>query len=442
MADCAFFVYLVGMNTVVPAMDLGVNWVIVLAFTCIILLMACFILIFLLRENSLKQRLYDKFPGSVNEFIVVFSHRLEFLYGLPLFVSDPLFRRLSSGSSLQDLLRSKDWARMKLYFDEVEKHQNMSFVFSVEIDPTSANADQNRVQWYEIKTMVEYISVHDFRYICFIKNFTKENENRKERERIQIRLDNLLQNTGDFLWDFDVEERRFRILTPLMDEEHRVIPQSTGYVDIRKMMPESDYDLLNSIVNARVKDYHAFGSRGDPFETIKVRLFGVDKTMVWYCFRCRLATDDENRLVLQGSARRMDLVLGNPVVSEDGDKDALLSAAFSFPDVRIVWVDKNYTIQGCNQSFATDFQIMDPKHIYGKTLDTVVSNRILPYMSKIITDVFDTGRSVAWKGGFIKDDSLLMLNAVPLKSKDNTLHSVLGVYVVIDKSDFVGDDKK
>jgi hypothetical protein len=35
---------------------------------------------------------------------------------------------------------------MKLYFDEVEKHQNMSFVFSVEIDPTNANSDQSRVQ--------------------------------------------------------------------------------------------------------------------------------------------------------------------------------------------------------------------------------------------------------------------------------------------------------
>jgi len=441
MVGPAFFVYLVGMNSVVPAVDLGVNWVIVLAFTCIILLMANFILVFLLREGAAKQRLYDKFPGCVNEFIVVFSRRLEFLYGLPLYVADPLFRRLSSGNTLQDLLRSKDWARMKLYFDEVEKHQNMSFVFSVEIDPTSANADQSRVQWYEIKTMVEYVSVHEFRYICFIKNFTRENENRKERERIQIRLDNLLQNTGDFLWDFDVEERRFKILTPLMDEEHRVIPQSTGYVDICKMMPESDYELLNTIVNMRVKDYHAFGSRGDPFETIKVRLYGIDKTMVWYCFRCRLATDDDNRLVLQGSARRMDLVLDNPVMRGEGDNDAFLSAAFSFPDVRIVWVDKNFMIQGCNQSFATDFQIMDPKDTYGKPLDAVVSRKILPYMSKIISDVLDTGRSVAWKGGFMKDDSLLMFNAVPIKSKDNSLHSVLGVYMLLDKSDFVGKNE-
>ena len=429
------------MNSVLPATNLGINWLIVLAFVSIILMVACFIFVFLLRESVNKQKLYDKFPGSVNEFIVVFSRRLEFLYGLPMYVSDPLFKRLCAGNLFQDLLRSKDWARMKLYFDEAEKHQNMSFVFSVEIDPTSAHADQSRVQWYEMKTVLEYVSVQEFRYICFIRNFTRENENRKERERIQVRLDNLLQNTGDFLWNFEVDDRKFRLLTPLMDEEHRVIPQSTGYVDIRKMMPESDYQLLDSILNARVKDFHAYGSRGDPFETFKVRLYGADKTMVWYCFRCRLVNDEDNRLVLQGSARRMDLVLDNPVSDDADDRDAILSAALSFPDVRVLWVDRNFTIQGCNQAFATDFQIVNPKETYGKNLDAVVTSRILPYMSKVFSDVFDTGRSVSWKGSFMNEDTLLMLNVVPLRSKDNVPHSVLGVYMVLNKGDFIEDMK-
>jgi len=425
----------------IPAESLGISWIVVLAFICAILLVACVIFIFLLRESVNKQKLYDRFPGSTNEFIIVFSRRLEFLYGLPMYVSDPLFKRLCTGNLFQDLLRPKDWARMKLFFDEAEKHQNMSFVFSVELESSSTHSEQNRMQWYEMKTFLEYDTVQEFRFVCFIRNFTRENENRRERERIQTRLDNLLQNTGDFLWDFDVDERRFRLLTPLMDEEHRVIPQSTGYVDIRKMMPETDYELLDSIVNARVKDFHTYGSRGDPFETFKVRLYGVDKTMVWYCFRCRLVNDDENRLVLQGSARRMDMVLDNPV-SGDDDKDAMLSAVLSFPDVRVMWVDRNFTLQGCNQAFATDFQIMNPKDVYGKNLDAVVTSRILPNVSKIISDVFDTGKSVAWKGGFIKEGSLLMFNAVPLKSKDNVLHTVLGVYMVLDKGDFVDDVEK
>ena len=421
----------------IPAADLGVNWLIVLAFVSVILLVACAIFVFLLRENVNRQKLYDKFTGNVNEFIVVFSRRLEFLYGLPMYITDPLFSRLSSGSLFQDLLHSKDWARMRLYFDEVEKHQNMSFVFSHELEP-STNGERGCTQWYEMKTVLEYVSVQEFRYICFIRNFTRENENRKERERIQVRLDNLLQNTGDFLWNFEVDERRFRLLTPLMDEEHRVIPQSTGYVDIRKMMPESDYNLLDSIVNERVKDFHSYGSRGDPFETIKVRLYGADKTMVWYCFRCRLVNDEDNRLVLQGSARRMDMVLDNPVSGAD-DKEAMLSAALSFPDVRVLWVDRNFTIQGCNQAFATDFQILNPKEIEGKNLDAVVTSRILPYMSKTLSEVFDTGRSISWKGGFMKENTLLMLNAVPLRSTDNVLHSVLGVYMILDKGDF-GED--
>lgn len=428
------------MDKSLPVADLGIDWVIVLAFLCVILLVAFFILIFLLREGIKKQQLYENFSGSVNEFIIVFSRRLEFLYGLPMYMSDPLFRWLSSGSTFQDLLSSKDWARMKLYFDEVEKHQNMSFVFSHDLEDASANGDKGRTQWYEMKTVLEYVSVQEFRYVCFIKNISKENENRKERERIQTRLDNLLQNTGDFLWNFEVEDRRFKLLTPLMDEEHRVVPQSTGYVEIRKMMPESDLELLNTILNARVKDYHTFGSRGDPFETIKVRLYGTDKTLVWYCFRGRLVTDEDNRLVLQGSARRMDMVLDNLVFGDD--KDAILSAALSFPDVRIFWVDRDFNIQGCNQSFAADFQILNPKEIYGKSLDSVVSSKILPYMSKILSEVFDTGRSAAWKGNFIKAERLLMLNAVPIRSKDNITHTALGVYMLLDKDDFPNADSE
>ena len=39
----------------------------------------------------------------------------------------------------------------------------------------------------------------------------------------------------------------------------------------------------------------------------------------------------------------------------------------------------------------------------------------------------------------MKENTLLMLNAVPLRSTDNVLHSVLGVYMILDKGDF-GED--
>ena len=426
------------MNTVIPAANIGINWAVVLAFACVILLVTCFILIFLLREGVRKQKLYGNFSGSVSEFIVVFSRRLEFIYGLPTYMSDPLFRWLSVGNSLQDLLNPKDWARMKLYFDEVEKHQNMSFVFSHEIKSSDTALDQGQVQWYEMKTVLEYVSVQEFHYVCFFKNITQENENRRERERIQSRLDNLLQNTGDFLWDYEVEERRFKIVTPLMDEEHRVIPQSTGYVDIHKIMPESDIEVLDMNLNARVRDYHTFGSKGDPFQTIKVRLYGTDKTLVWYCFRGRLAFDEENRLVFQGSARRMDMILDNMGLDE---RTVVLSAALSFPDVRVFRISRDYTILGCNQAFATDYLVLNPQDICGKSLDTVVNREILPYMMRSVSDVFDTGRSVSWKGNFIRSDRLLMLNVVPVKStisssSDDVTEAVLGVYMLLDRDDF------
>ena len=101
MFPARYFVYLVGMDSAISVAGLGINWVIVLAFTCVILLVACCIFVFLLREGIHKQRLYDKFQGSVNEFIVVLSRRLEFLYGLPMYTSDPLFARLSSGNIFQ-----------------------------------------------------------------------------------------------------------------------------------------------------------------------------------------------------------------------------------------------------------------------------------------------------------------------------------------------------
>ena len=118
------------------------------------------------------------------------------------------------------------------------------------------------------------------------------------------------------------------------------------------------------------------------------------------------------------------------------------AAALSFPDVRIFWVDRDFNIQGCNQSFAADFQILNPKEIYGKCLDSVVSSKILPYMSKILSEVFDTGRSAAWKGNFIKAERLLMLNAVPIRSKDNITHTALGVYMLLDKDDFPNADSE
>ena len=252
---------------------------------------------------------------------------------------------------------------------------------------------------------------------------------------LQERFDSLLQNTGDFLWSFDVEDRSMKLLTPMMDDEHRVIPQSVGYVDIHKMMPEGDYALLDSVLNDRVKDYRNFGFRGDPFETIKVRFYGPEKSLVWYGLRGKLCMDENDRLVLQGTARRMDVVLDNSVLGGTQEKEALLPAALAFPDIRMFWMDRDYKILGCNQAFATDFQIVNPREIYGKSLNQVVSRDFLPYISRGVREIFNTGRSISWKGRIGKKDHIFMYNAVPLKNESNKVQSVLSVYLVLDQED-------
>ena len=408
---------------------------VVWAFICAVLLISTVICVMLIRDSRNRQRLYKKFEGNLNEFIVVLTQKMEFLYGLPMFMSDKLFYQLSHGRTIAEILGTSSWNRMKSYFEEIEKHLEMPFLFSLLSDYKDSD-EGSRPTWYEMHVSLERLNAEEFYYVCFIRNISKENESRREKEKLQDRFDSLLQNTGDFLWSFDVEDRSMKLLTPMVDDEHRVIPQSVGYVDIHKMMPEGDYALLDSVLNDRVKDFRNFGFRGDPFETIKVRFYGPDKTLVWYGLRGKLCMDENDRLVLQGTARRMDVVLDNPVFGDDRDRDAMLSATLAFPDIRILWVDRDYKIIGCNQAFATDFQIINPHETYGKDLHQVVNQDFLPFISKIVSEVFNSGRSVSWKGAFGGGDRLLLFNAVPLKNENNMVHNVLAVYLFLDKDSF------
>ena len=407
---------------------------IVWAFISVMLFISTVICVMLLRDSRNKQRLYQRFENNLNEFIVVLSQKMEFLYGLPTFMWDPLFYQLSHGRSFSEVLGVSSWNRMKSYFDEIEKHLDMPFLFSL-LSDYKGDAEGAKSLWYEMRVSLDRVNAEEFYYVCFIRNISRENESRREKEMLQERFDSLLQNTGDFLWSFDVEDRSMKLLTPMMDDEHRVIPQSVGYVDIHKMMPEGDYALLDSVLNDRVKDYRNFGFRGDPFETIKVRFYGPEKSLVWYGLRGKLCMDENDRLVLQGTARRMDVVLDNSVLGGTQEKEALLPAALAFLDIRMFWMDRDYKILGCNQAFATDFQIVNPREIYGKSLNQVVSRDFLPYISRGVREIFNTGRSISWKGRIGKKDHIFMYNAVPLKNESNKVQSVLSVYLVLDQED-------
>lgn len=412
---------------------------IIWAFLCVLLLISTVVTVLLLRDNHNKQKLYKRFWGNLNEYIVVLSQKMDFLYGLPLYMSDPLFDQLSRGRTFSEILGTSSWNRMRTYFDEIEKHLEMPFLFSIQSESRFDDASGSKSLWYEMRISLQKVSSEELYYVCFVKNISKENENRIEKEILEDRFQSLLRNTGDFLWSFDVEERSMKLLTPMMDEEHRVIPQSVGTVDIHKLMPDGDYALLDSVLNERVKDYRNFGFRGDPFETLKVRFYGPENTLVWYGLRGKLCTDESNRLVLQGTARRMDVVLDNSVFGDDNGTTYMQSVAMSFPDVRFVHVDRDFKIQACNQAFATDFQIINPKETLGKSLEQVVGKKFLTYMSKILLEVFDTGRSIAWKGGFDREDRLLMFNAIPVKKDDNLTRGAIAIYILLDRRDFTDE---
>lgn len=404
-------------------------------FICLFFVISTVIAVMLLVDGRKRQRLYRRFKGNLTEYIVILSPKLEFLNSMPIFMNDPFFDKLSQGFLVEEILDSGNFNRMKTYLSELEKHQGMPFLFSLETQDNSNGIKQNKTLWYEMRVSIDRMNPGEFYFVCLIKNITRENEFRKERDEARESLESLLQNTGDFLWTYDVENRSMRLNTPLMDSEHRTIPRSVGLVDLPSMMPESDYALFDQMVNKRVMDYQNYGSVGDPFKVIKVRLYGPNRSPVWYGFRGKLVLDNRGRLVFQGSARRIDKILDN-VIENKTEADALISAALEFPDIRIFWLDRAFNLLGCNQAFANAMQINNIAEAVGKNLENVAKHKYMPFISRNMQEAFAQGRSMSWKGGFDNDSSLLMFNIVPLRDEHGEMKSAMGVYLLLDSRDF------
>ena len=116
-----------------------------------------------MHENWKKQKLYTLFAGNLSEFIVVLSDKFEFISSLPQFMSDPLFDNLSKDRLFRDILPPKDWARLKLYFDDIDKHPEMPFMFSYK-------RDDGTTLWFEMRCQHQRLSMDESRYVCLIKN--------------------------------------------------------------------------------------------------------------------------------------------------------------------------------------------------------------------------------------------------------------------------------
>ena len=112
----------------------SIDWSVGWCYACTVLLLLLIVTILLLHESWKKQKLYTLFAGNLSEFIVVLSDKFEFVSSLPQFMSDPLFDNLSKDRLFRDILPPKDWARLKLYFDDIDKHPEMPFMFSYKRD--------------------------------------------------------------------------------------------------------------------------------------------------------------------------------------------------------------------------------------------------------------------------------------------------------------------
>lgn len=427
------------MNTI----DWSVGWF----YICTVLLLSLIVTILLLLEYWKKQKLYTLFAGNLGEFIVVLSDKFEFISSLPQFMSDPLFDNLSKDRLFRDMLPPKDWARLKLYFDDIDKHPEMPFMFSYK-------RDDGTMLWFEMRCQHKRLTMDESRYVCLIKNISNIVEYQHRLEEAETKLKSLLRNTGDFLWKFDFENRQLSLLTPMMDDDYRDVPRSSGVVDIDALMPSDDFMLLERVMNECILNasgqaaYDDKGSLLDEhdqlnrianekarFGTLKIRCFNSEKNLVWYDFRGHLAYDEEDRIVMMGSARRVETSPEIPFLMKSGVEESLMNSLFNFPNIGIFWVDRNFTILGCNNAFATDGSFASTNEVVNKSMKDILPGKYLPYYESMIKDVFDNGSAKSWKGKFDDSDWICTINVVPmLKSllrSGYTVSRVLCVYMRI-----------
>ena len=412
--------------TAIPKIG-SIDWALASAAIAVLFVVVCIVCVMLLRDSRKKQRFYRRFGKNVGEGLVVLSQHLEYLYSLPLFAEEPLLELLVQGQSFQDLLDPKDWSRMRLFFMETEKHRDIPFLFSVKQDDMT-------VLWYELRCFIHRVSLAEFHYVCFLKNITREQESRRERKILQNNLDLMQKTTGAFLWSMDVEKRLVKFLTPIMDEDFLILPQSSGGVELASIIFEEDVVLLEKLMNRYIREYRADKSvveKNRVYPPVRIRLFNKNGDLVWFNLRGIISYDEEGNLVFQGVANRLDLMLDNFIFDPDQNENALFSAAMSLPDLRVFWVDRDYRILGANQCFANAFRIQELSSIQGKTLNSVVDSKPLLYFSKVLSEVFETGRRVSWISEGDKLDEPMIFNVVPMKVETGVVQQALCVYIRI-----------
>ena len=404
----------------------------VILFIVFLLLVALVILAVLIRDMLEKQKVYSNFADYLGDFLIVVSKDGRLLDASPKYVSDALYDQILQNKSFKPILSNTDYERLQKYIEGLDAYPDIPFVFSFD--------SETRTNWYELRAYMQKQS-GDMNMVLLIKNVTREMETSRQRDQLRDNVDLLLRSTGDFLWSLDVDSRQFTFLTPLIDDEGRVVPRSLGVQDIRALMPEDDYAFFEKHINTRIVDFRASGQDMSDNRGIRLRLSFEEGKQVWFAFSGRLCTEENAKIIFKGSARRMDMVLENPILEDINMKESTISSVLSFPDIRVFWIDRNYKIRGCNQAFSLAFGMSIPDEVEGKRLLEVVRPKYFSLFHGVLSEVFERGLAKSWKGPFGVGKRLLWFNAVPLKGTDGYTQRVLGVYMQLDENDFENVNK-
>lgn len=399
----------------------------IILFVVFLLLVALILVMMLLREIQEKQKVYAGFSGYLSDLVIIVSKDGRLLDAMPRSITSPLYDQILRNKSIQSIFADKEYKRFLDYIKGLDAYPDIPFVFSYVSD--------SRSNWYEIRVQMKKRS-GDESMVLLIKDVTQEVEIGHQRDLLKENVDMLLRNTGDFLWSVDVDSRRFTFITPLLDDEGRVVPRSQGIQDIRLLMPEEDYAYFEKHLNSRIVEFRATGQDISENRGVRLRLMGEDGKQIWFAFCGRLCSEENAKVVFRGAARRLDLLLDNPIVASDIVNESTMSSVFAFPDIRVFWIDRDYKICGCNQAFSLAFGMPLPDDVKGKRLLEVVRPRYFNMFHSVISEVFERGLPKAWKGPFGVKKRLLWFNAVPLKRTDGYTHRVLGVYMQLDEQDF------
>lgn len=399
----------------------------VILFVGFVLIVALAITHMLMRGLKEKQNAYVSFAGHVNEFLL-FMNRDGFLQdATPKFIRDPLYEQICQKKSFEEILTAEEYVRLNEYLKGAESYPDIPFIFSFK--------GESDVRWYEMRAVLRKTFGNTY-WELLIKNVTLDVDSRNQRDRLQDNVDMLLQNTGDFLWSFDVDTRQMTLLTPITDEDGRVIPRSVGVQDVHSLFLDEEYSMFERRINARIMEFRSTNQNSEENASIRLRVIGPDKKLIWYSFRCKVYLEENSKLAIKGSARRMDLLFDNPIYDEVVNLDAAIGTMLSFPDIRLFCVDRENRIVSCNQSFALDFKFANPEKTFGKRLLEVVRPKYYAFIQGTLSEVFESGRAKSWKGPFNKENRLLWFNAIPLTRADGFVYRVLGVYIQMDESEF------